>query len=218
MRRPPADPPPVRHNPRVTAEQARALSSDLIAWVVLLGAFLLLASFHFLDVRRRRLRRRAIRTGGDYGPRSPEVLAVLAAAAMLDPATARRLAGARRRTFDWDPRMQKPPKAARTARDRAFANERDDRATAAAEEARERATIALAAPPAGGALGAGSAGSSAPADPDLLLDAREAAECAAETAGAIVAAERIPAPEYRLLTRAWREVIGSVAVRPPRPG
>jgi hypothetical protein len=43
-----------------------------------------------------------------------------------------------------------------------------------------------------------------------------AAECAAETAAAVVAVERIPADEFRILTKAWREVIGPVAVRPRR--
>jgi hypothetical protein len=44
----------------------------------------------------------------------------------------------------------------------------------------------------------------------------EAAECAAETAGAIVAVERIPSVEFRMLTRAWRTVVGPVGVAPRR--
>ena len=39
---------------------------------------------------------------------------------------------------------------------------------------------------------------------------------AAETAGALVAVERIPAAEFRMLTRAWRTVIGPVGVTPRR--
>ena len=44
----------------------------------------------------------------------------------------------------------------------------------------------------------------------------EAAECAAETAGAIVAADRIPADEFKMLTRAWRKVVGPVGASPRR--
>ena len=111
----------------------------------------------------------------------------------------RALAVERRRAFEWDPRLEKVPKVARLARDRAFANQRDDVTRAAADAARDAATAALPAPPA--------------------LEARvrrEAAECAAETAAAIAAAERIPAAEFRMLTRAWRTVLGPIGVAPRR--
>jgi len=36
------------------------------------------------------------------------------------------------------------------------------------------------------------------------------------TAAAVVAVDRIPADEFRILTKAWREVIGPIAVRPRR--
>ena len=104
---------------------------------------------------------------------------------------------ARRAALEYDQRARKAPAAARRARDRAFANERDVVAIAAASGARDAALAGLATLP----------------DPALR---RLAAECAAETAAAIVAVDRIQADEFRALTRAWREVIGPIAVRPRR--
>ena len=37
-----------------------------------------------------------------------------------------------------------------------------------------------------------------------------------ETAGAIVAVERLSEAEFRMLTRAWRTVVGPIGVAPPR--
>jgi hypothetical protein len=182
----------------VTDDALRQISADLLLTVVIGAAFLALFGMHRLDMRRRRLRVAALRAAGAFGPNSEAVAAVLAAAGGLDGSVARDLAAERRRSFDWDPRLEKPPKAARIARDRAFATERDDVARAAAEAARDAAKSALA---------------------DAAVDERvrlEAAECAAETAGALVAVERLPAAEFRMLTRAWRTVVGPVGVAPRR--
>lgn len=119
------------------------------------------------------------------------VQAVLTAAGRLDPAAAERLAIRRRAAFKWDPRLDTIPKVAKAARRRAFENERDDRSLAAAEEASARARLALGHAAQGAAV-------------------HEAADCAAETAAAIVAAERIPSAEFRMLVRAWRDVIGTI--------
>jgi hypothetical protein len=102
-----------------------------------------------------------------------------------------------RAALGYGPTARMAPAATRRARDRAFANERDVVALAAAAGARDAALAALA----------------ALQDPALR---RVAAECAAETAAAVVAVDRIPADEFRILTKAWREVIGPVAVRPRR--
>jgi hypothetical protein len=182
----------------VTAEGLRQISADLILTLVIGAVFVALLVGHRLDMRRRRRHVAALRAAGDFGPNSGPVVAVVARAGALDGVAARELAAERRRAFDWDPRMQKPPKAARAARDRAFATERDDVARAAAEAARDAATTALA---------------GAPVDERIRA---EAAESAAETAGALVAVERIPAAEFRMLTRAWRTVIGPVGVTPRR--
>ncbi len=196
-------PPRVRHNAQAMSDQVRALASELIVWVILLGAFGALASLHFVDQRRRRVRRGRIRDAGDWGPHADAVELVLAAASALRGEVAERLAARRRAAFAWDPRLEREPKAARAARARAFENERDDRSLAAADEARARAVEALGIPP--GGRGRQDASPS-----------REAAECAAETAGAIVAVERIPSAEFRMLTRAWREVVGPIDVRAAR--
>jgi hypothetical protein len=181
----------------VTTDQARNLASELIVWVALLGAFGVLAAIHILDGRRRRRRVVEICATGAYGPRAEVVRAIVARAGLLEPDEAARLDAARSVALERDPRRRKPPAAARRARDRAFANERDVVALAAATGARSAALAALATLP----------------DPTLR---REAAECAAETAAAVVAVDRIPAVEFRALTRAWREVIGPIAVRPRR--
>ena len=181
----------------MTAAQARDLASELILWVALLGGFGILAAFHLIDGRRRRRRVVEICGTGAYGPRAGIVQAIVARAGSMSPDEAARLEAARRTALEYDPRARKAPAAARRARDRAFANERDVVALAAATGARNAALASLVALP----------------DPALR---RLAAECAAETAAAVVAAERIPADEFRALTRAWREVIGPIAVRPRR--
>lgn len=187
----------VRHNPPMTAAQARDLASELIVWVALLGGFGILATIHLVDGRRRRRRVVEICASGAYGPRAEIVRAIVARAGSLDADEAERLGAARRTALEYDPRARKAPAAARRARDRAFANERDVVALAAASGARDAALAGLATLP----------------DPALR---RLAAECAAETAAAVVAVDRIPADEFRALTRAWREVIGPIAVRPRR--
>lgn len=190
--------PRVPHNPSVTEDQLRTFVADLLLTGVFVAVFLALLALHRLDLRRRRGRVAALRRAGDFGPRSGAVADVVAAAAELDAAAAAALAAERRRSFEWDPRLTRPPKAARQARDRAFASERDDVARAAAEEARDAAARALA----GAAI-------------DEPVRA-EAAESAAEAAAAIVAADRITAAEFRMLTRAWRTVVGPVRASPRR--
>jgi len=176
----------------------RELSADLLLTLLFGAAFLVLFAVHRWDLRRRRRRVAALRAAGDFGPTSAAVAAVIAEAGSLDAAAARDLAAGRRLAFDWDPRLEKVPKVARLARDRAFASERDDAARAAAEAARDAAAAAL-----------------ATVDVEPRVRA-EAAECAAETAGALVAVERIPSTEFRMLTRAWRTVVGPVGVSPRR--
>ncbi|MDA8237694.1 MAG: hypothetical protein M0T75_07420 [Chloroflexi bacterium] len=181
-------------------EGLRFAVGDLLLTLALGVVFLVLFGFHRLDLRRRRRRAAAIREAGAFGPDRDAVRVLIAAAATLDGPTARALAAERRRAFDWDPRLEKVPKVARIARERAFANERDDVARAAADAARGAAAGALA---------------TSGTDVRTRL---EAAECAAETAAALVAAPRIPAAEFRMLTRAWRTVVGPVGVAPRREG
>jgi hypothetical protein len=188
----------VSHNPDVTEDQLRTFVADLLLTGVFVAVFLALFALHRLDLRRRRRRVLDLRAAGHFGPRSGAVAEVVTAATGLDAAAAAALAAERRRAFEWDARLTKPPKAARQARDRAFASERDDIAMAAAEEARATATRALA-----GAL------------VDEAVRA-EAAEAAAEAAASIVAADRITAGEFRMLTRAWRTVVGPVRASPRR--
>ena len=184
----------------MTDEGLRLATADLLLTLFLGAVFLALFLLHRWDLRRRRWRVDALRAAGDFGPNSAAVAGVVSAAGALDAKAAERLSVERRRAFEWDPRLEKVPKVARLARDRAFANQRDDVARAAADAARDAATAALlGAPPA--------------------LEARvrrEAAECAAETAAAIAAADRIPAAEFRMLTRAWRTVLGPIGVAPRR--
>jgi hypothetical protein len=185
----------------VTDEGLRLFSADLLLTLLFGAAFVALFALHRWDLRRRRRRIAALRAAGDFGPNSAAVAAVLAAAGGLDADAAGKLAIERRRAFEWDPRLDKIPKVARLARDRAFASERDDVARAAADAARDAATAALAAEA-----------------PEVLEERvrREAAECAAETSAAIAAAARIPGAEFRMLTRAWRTVVGPVGASPRR--
>lgn len=188
----------------MTSEDLRLFSADLLLTFLFGAVFVALFALHRWDLRRRRRRVAALRAAGEFGPNSAAVAALVAAAATLDAAAADRLSVERRRAFEWDPRLDRIPKVARHARDRAFASERDDVAMAAADEARDAVRAVLAgAPPAG-------------------LEERvrlEAAECAAETAGAMAAVERISATEFRMLTRAWRTVVGPIGVAAPRdPG
>lgn len=176
----------------MTDEGFRLFSADLLLTFLFGAAFVALFALHRWDLRRRRRHVAALRADADFGPNSAAVIAVVAAAGGLDAEAAGKLATERRRAFEWDPRLDKIPKVARLARDRAFASERDDVARAAADAARDAATAAL-----------------AEAAVEVRVR-REAAECAAETAGAIAAAERIPAAEFRMLTRAWRTVVGPV--------
>jgi hypothetical protein len=180
----------------VTTDALREVSADILMTVFIVAVFLVLFGVHRLDLRRRRRRVMALRAAGSFGPNSASVAAVVAAAATLDVSAARSLAEERRRAFDWDPRLDKPPKAARAARDRAFANERDDVARAAAEAARDAAMGSLA----GAAI-----------DERVRI---EAAGSAAETAGAMVSVDRLTAAEFRMLTRAWRTVVGPIGVAP----
>lgn len=182
----------------MTNDGLSLVSADVLLTLVLGAAFLALLGLHRWDLRRRRRRAAAFRAAGYFGPNSAAVVAVVAAAGTLDAAAAGSLAVERRRAFEWDPRLDKVPKVARLARDRAFASQRDDVARAAADAARDSATAALA----GAAV--------------EVRVRREAAECAAETAGAIAAAARIPAAEFRMLTRAWRTVVGPIRVAPRR--
>jgi hypothetical protein len=185
----------------VNAEDLRLLSADLLMTLVFVAAFVALFSLHRWDLRRRRRRVAALRATGHFGPNSAAVVSVVAAAGGLDATAAGRLAAERRRAFEWDPRLDKIPKVARHARDRAFASERDDVAMAASDEARDAVRAALHGPQPG----------------ELEERVRlEAAECAAETAGAIAAVDRLSATEFRMLTRAWRTVVGPIGVAPPR--
>ena len=191
----------VRHNLGVNAEDLRLLSADLLMTLLFGAAFVALFVLHRWDLRRRRRRVAALRAAGDFGPNSAAVASVVAAAGGLDATAAGRLAVERRRAFEWDPRLDKIPKVARHARDRAFASERDDVAMAASDEARDAVRAAL------------------DGTPPAELEERvrlEAAECAAETAGAIAAVDRLSATEFRMLTRAWRTVVGPIGVAPPR--
>ncbi len=191
----------VRHNRGVNAEDLRLLSADLLMTLLFGAAFLALFVLHRWDLRRRRRRVAALRAAGDFGPNSTAVASVVAAAGRLDATTAGKLEIERRRAFEWDPRLDKIPKVARHARDRAFASERDDVAMAASDEARDAVRAALAGTP--------------PAELEERVRL-EAAECAAETAGAIAAVDRLAATEFRMLTRAWRTVVGPIGVAPPR--
>lgn len=185
-------------SPHPVTGDVRTVFGDLLATFLFVVAFLVLLGFHRWDLRRRGRRVAAIRESGDFGPNSSQVNSVIAAAGSIGSDAAARLVVARRAAFGWDARLDRVPKAARTARDRAFANLRDDVSRAAAEASRAAAS-----------------GSLAP----TALEARaktEAAECAAETAAAIVAVDRIPAEEFRMLTRAWRDVVGPLGVAPRR--
>jgi hypothetical protein len=173
-----------------TTDPAGALSAELALWVGLIAAFVLLLGYHLVDTRRRARRLRSIRASGDYGPRSATVAGMLAAIGRMAPADIARLGDAHRRATGRDPRMDRDPAEFRRLRDRAYGNQRDIVAVAAAQAA-------------------GDAIRTAPAAATVApVDLRDAALAAADAAGATVAADRLEREELRLLTRAWREVVG----------
>lgn len=174
-----------------SADPLGALSAEAALWVGLIAAFLLLLGYHLVDSRRRVRRLRAIRARGDYGPGSAAVAGILAAIGRMSPADIARLGDAHRRATGRDPRLERDPAEFRRLRDRAYGNQRDLVALAAAQAAAEAVRASAAAP------------TVAP------VDLRDAALAAADAAGATVAADRLERDELRLLTRAWREVVGS---------
>jgi len=177
-----------------------ALLSESALWVGLIAAFLLLLGYHLVDTRRRARRVRAIRAAGEYGPRSGAVASILERAGRLSPADMARLGDAHRRAVGRDPRMDRDPAEFRRLRDRAYGNERDVVALAAARAAADAIRASAAAP------------AVAP------IDVRDAALAAGDAAGATVAADRLELEEARLLTRAWREVAGSLGAAPRARG
>jgi len=185
------------------------LAGEILVWGIILVAFLGLLGLHLADMRRRRARTAEIRATGDFGERAAAVRDIVERAGRLVPAEGARLAEARRRAAQRDPRLNRDPAAIRRARDRAYANQRDVVAVAAAAAARAAALAALVAAP---------GDPTAPPRPGTVaaVDRGDAALAAADAAAAVVAADRIPAEEFRLLTRAWREVVGPVGAR-PRP-
>lgn len=172
------------------ADPLGALSAEAALWVGLIAAFLLLLGYHLLDTRRRARRLRQVRASGDYGPRSTAVAGLLVTIGRMSPADIARLGDAHRRATGRDPRMDRDPAEFRRLRDRAYGNQRDIVAVAAAQAAAE----AVRAAPAAATVAPG--------------DLRDAALAAGDAAGAIVAADRLEREELRQLTRAWREVAG----------
>ena len=142
-----ANDPPRPHNRAVTPEDLRLFSADLLMTLLFGAAFVALFALHRWDLRRRRRRVAALRAAGEFGPNSAAVAAVVRPPPASTRPAAGRLSVERRRAFEWDPRLDKIPKVARHARDRAFASERDDVARAAADEARDAVTAALAGAP-----------------------------------------------------------------------
>ena len=183
------------------------LAGEALVSGILLLAFLGLLGLHVVDMRRRRARAAEIRATGDYGERAAAVREIIERAGRLLPAEGARLAEARRRAAQRDPRVNRDPAGVRRARDRAYANQRDVVGVAAAAAARDAALVALV---------AATGDPAAPPRPGTVagVDRGDAALAAADAAAAVVAADRIPAEEFRLLTRAWREVIGPVGARP----
>jgi hypothetical protein len=168
-----------------------AISAEAAFWVALIAVFLVLLGIHLVDSWRRGRRVRAIQASGDYGPRSAAVGGILAAIGRMSPADIARLGDAHRRATGRDPRMERDPAEWRRLRDRAYGNERDVAALAAARAAADAIRASAV------------AASVAP------VDLRDAALAAADAAGATVAADRLEREEARRLTRAWREVAGS---------
>jgi len=177
--------------PDQAADPLAAFLSESVLLLGLGAAFLALLGYHLLDSRRRARRVAAIRASGEFGPRSAAVAAILARAGRLSPAEVARLGDAQRRAVRRDPRLDKDPPDVRRLRQRAYANERDVAALAAARAAGD--TIRASAAAAG----------------VTAADLRDAALAAADAAGATVAADRLEVEEIRLLTRAWREVAAS---------
>ena len=175
-----------------TTDPAGALSAELALWVGLIVAFVLLLGFHLVDTRRRARRLREIRASSDFGPASAAVAGILAAIGRMSPADIARLGDAHRRATGRDPRLDRDPAEFRRLRDRAYGNKRDVVALAAAEAASDAIRA------------------SASANTVAPIDLRDAALAAADAAGATVAAGRLDREQLRLLTRAWREVAGSI--------
>jgi len=169
------------------------LFAESALWVGLILAFVLLLGIHLVDGWRRARRLRAIQASGAYGPRSAMVVSILATIGRLSPADIARLGDAHRRVTGRDPRMDRDPAEFRRLRNRSYANERDVVALAAARAAADAIRASAA------------AATVAP------IDVRDAALAAGDAAGATVAADRLEAEEVRLLTRAWREVAGSIS-------
>ncbi len=185
-----------RAMPAQTPDPLGALLTESALWVGLIAVFVLLLGYHLLDARRRAVRARAIRAAGEYGPRSAAVIGILEGAGRLSPAEIARLGDAHRRAVGRDPRMDRDPADFRRLRDRAYGNERDVVALAAAGAAADAIRAA--------------AGAATVAPPDV----QDAALAAGDAAGATVAADRLELEEVRLLTRAWREVVGPVGAVP----
>jgi hypothetical protein len=174
-----------------TTDPAGAFSAEFALWVGLIAAFVLLGGYHLVDTRRRARRVRAIQASGDYGPRSAAIGGLLATIGRMSPAEIARLGDAHRRATGRDPRMDRDPAEFRRLRDRAYGNQRDIVAVAAARAAGD----AIRTSPSAATVAPG--------------DLRDAALAAADAAGAAVAGERLEREELRLLTRAWREVNGT---------
>ncbi len=166
---------------------------DLL-WAAIIVVFVALAAYHLgSDVLRRR-RVRVLRQTGEFGPRSPDVDAILERANTLTASESVELAHARRAAEG------AAPKPWRAARSRAFANERDIHALAAAGAGRDAAMRRI------GILAASSG-----------LDARlgaDVAEAVAETTGTVAARDRLDPEDVKLLTRAWRTAVGPLAAGP----
>ena len=169
-----------------------ALLSESAVWGGLIVAFVLLLGIHLVDTRRRAQRLRVIQATGAYGPRSALIASLLETIGRLSPADIARLGDAHRRATGRDPRLERDPAEFRGLRNRAYGNERDVVALAAARAAADAIRASAA------------AATVAP------VDVRDAALAAGDAAGATVAADRLELEEVRLLTRAWREVTGSI--------
>jgi len=186
------------HGPPVTSDQAHALASELLVWAALLGGFGILLVFHLADGRRRRRRVVEICATGEFGPRAEAVRAIVARAGALEAAEAGRLVAARRLALAYDPRARRRRRCA----------------TGPPTGVRQRAATVV-------ALGRGHRGEGrrarrarGPAGPgDQAHGCRvRGGDCR----GRIVVRGPDPPDEVPRLTRAWREVVGPIGVRPRR--